>query len=160
MFECSSGITFDSLRSLGFVSNDPLPVTTLTQSPVEVLLVEDNPTSRTVVRRILERSGCRVDTAEEGQSALSLIERNRYDVVVLDQQLPLLDGYEIIKRVRAGELGDVAAQLTLLMLSGDVPDDERQTWLNEQRVTYLTKPVTVIALASFINDYRQNSSKG
>jgi CheY-like chemotaxis protein len=128
-------------------------------TPIKVLLVEDNPTSRLIVRRMFEHLGCHVETAEDGQSALSRIATGGFQLVVLDQQLPLLDGYEVVERVRAGQWEKSIATVPILMLSGDEPDDDRLVWLSERRVSYRTKPVTLETLEAVLAGFRGREMK-
>ncbi len=70
---------------------------------LQVLLAEDDPVSRQVARRTLERLGCRVDVASDGEEALRLHARRRYDLILLDCEMPALDGYETAREIRRRE---------------------------------------------------------
>ena len=66
----------------------------------QVLLVEDNPVNRRLAKHHLERWGCRVDIAEDGREAVGAFERSQYDIVLMDIQIPILDGFEATRRIR------------------------------------------------------------
>ena len=66
------------------------------------LLVEDNPTNQFVARRFIEKAGCVVDVAANGAEALERIAARDYDLVFMDCQMPIMDGYEATKRIRQG----------------------------------------------------------
>lgn len=68
-----------------------------------VLLVEDNPINRKVAQQMLRSLGCRVDSAEDGQQALSALEQHPYAVVFMDCQMPVLDGWEATRQLRERE---------------------------------------------------------
>jgi two-component system cell cycle response regulator DivK len=66
-----------------------------------VLLVEDNEVNRYLVRFVLEKGGCRVITAENGREALELARLHRPDLILMDIQMPVMDGYEATQQLKA-----------------------------------------------------------
>ena len=70
-----------------------------------VLVVEDNPTNRMLVIKVLEKWGCETDIAENGQIALDKYRKNNYDILLMDLQMPVKDGYETTKSIRALKSG-------------------------------------------------------
>jgi CheY-like chemotaxis protein len=113
---------------------------------VQVLLVEDNLTSKLIVQRLLERVGCRVVAVDDGQVAQEQLKQHVYDWVILDQQLPIISGFEIVEQIRTGQLGTLTRNINVLMLSGDEPDDQRYHWLKEHRIVYRVKPISIVDL--------------
>ena len=72
---------------------------------LHVLLVDDNVVNQRVARRVLERAGCVVHVVANGQEAIDAVETARFDLVLMDCQMPVMDGYEATARIRASETG-------------------------------------------------------
>jgi PAS domain S-box-containing protein len=105
----------------------------------DVLVVEDNPVNQRIATALLERIGCRVELATNGREALERVAKHRYDLILMDCQMPGMDGYEATARIRQspppmGRIPIVA--LTASALSGD-----RERCLSAGMDGYLTKPV-------------------
>ena len=102
---------------------------------MRVLLVEDEPSLRRTVRRVLEREGYAVDEAGDGRTGLSMGAANGHDVIVLDVLLPELDGVQVCRALRAAGINTPVLMLTAL---GDI--DDRVTGLDSGADDYLGKP--------------------
>jgi len=68
-----------------------------------ILLVEDNPQNRYLVTYLLERHGYELQVAEDGEQALAMLETDAPDLILMDMQLPRIDGYEATRRIKADE---------------------------------------------------------
>jgi len=106
--------------------------------PARVLLVEDNAVNRKVVARLLESFGCTVELAEHGRQALELVAPDRFDVVLMDAQMPEMDGYEATAQIRA-RLGDAAPPV--VALTANALHGDRERCLQAGMSDYLSKPV-------------------
>ncbi len=105
----------------------------------DVLVVEDNPVNQRIATALLERIGCRVELAANGREALERVARRHYDLILMDCQMPGMDGYEATARIRQSPppLGRIPiVALTASALSGD-----RERCLSAGMDGYLTKPV-------------------
>jgi CheY-like chemotaxis protein/HPt (histidine-containing phosphotransfer) domain-containing protein len=116
---------------------------------VRVLLVEDNPTNQLVAKAMIEAIGnFQVITADDGFEA---IDRHRdADLVLMDCQLPRLDGYEATRRIRASERRESRAPVPILALTAHSLDEERQRCYACGMNDFLTKPILLADLAAAI----------
>ncbi len=111
-----------------------------------LLLVEDNAVNRTVALRFLARLGLEADVAGDGAEALRKLTANYYDVVLMDCQMPGLDGYETTRRVRA--LGGPYATLPIIALTAHALQGARERCEAAGMNDYLTKPLNTDELAA------------
>lgn len=114
---------------------------------LEVLLVEDNPVNQELARRLLERRGHRVTLANHGGEALELFEQQRFDVIFMDMQMPVMGGLEATEAIRAKELrrswvvsGDYH-QVPIVAMTANAMAGDRARCLEAGMNDYLTKPL-------------------
>jgi PAS domain S-box-containing protein len=116
-----------------------------------ILLVEDNAVNRSVALGMLKKMGVNADTAENGEEALDALERHTYDLVLMDCQMPKMDGYEATRRIRRMEgeaRGVPVVAMTAHAMSGD-----REKCLEAGMNDYISKPVTRSALATALRKW-------
>jgi PAS domain S-box-containing protein len=114
-----------------------------TVSGGRALVADDEVPLRTLLHRLLTRRGFAVDVAEDGVQAAALIERNRYDVVLCDVQMPKMTGTELYQRVHRRQ-PDIAANF--VMVSGDILNDELESFVKHAQIPLLAKPFGVKTL--------------
>jgi len=104
----------------------------------KILIAEDNPVNRELLRELLEMRGHTVDEACNGEEALRMIEQTRPDLVLLDIGMPVLDGFEVIRKIRAkpGFAAMPVVAVTAYAMQGD-----REKILSSKFDGYLSKPV-------------------
>ena len=107
-------------------------------SNVRVLLVEDNPANRMVACSFLGKMGVQVTVAEDGMEALRIVQAQRFDVVLMDLQMPRMDGYEATRAIR--QLGGNYEKLPIIALTADVVSDVKERAANAGMNDYLSKP--------------------
>ncbi|MEM9459022.1 MAG: response regulator [Myxococcota bacterium] len=108
-----------------------------------LLVVDDNQINLMVIVRILDKLGYQSDSAENGQQALEKLGRRAYDAVLMDVQMPVLDGYAATRRIRAGS----QRELPIVGLTANAGAEARQRCLDAGMDDYLVKPVDMTALA-------------
>ena len=104
----------------------------------QVLIVEDNLINQTVIKQFLIRAGARIDIASNGQDALALLKIKQYDAVLMDIQMPVLDGLQACKQIREQEH---LKSLPIIGLSAGVFADEVQQCLDHGMNDFISKPI-------------------
>jgi CheY-like chemotaxis protein len=113
----------------------------------QVLLAEDHPVNRTVAIRLLENLGAVVTAAVNGREALELWSRQRFDILVLDLEMPELDGLGVAREIRARERG-TNRRLPIVALTAHAGEDQRQLSLASGMDGFVSKPFAEAELAS------------
>ncbi|MBG0778082.1 MAG: response regulator [Desulfovibrionaceae bacterium] len=114
---------------------------------LRVLLVEDDLVNRIAARRLLERRGCRITEAANGSEALAALARDRFDCVLMDVQMPVMDGLKAVRAIRSGGLPGVDARVPVIALTAHAMKGDRETFLEAGMDAYIAKPVDVDVLA-------------
>jgi len=107
-----------------------------------VLLVEDNPVNLLVAQKLLAVLGCEVDTAINGQLALDRLHAAPYQAVLMDCQMPVLDGYATTRRWREHEAAAGAVRLPIIAMTANAMAGDRQRCLDAGMDDYLSKPIS------------------
>ncbi len=115
-----------------------------------VLYIEDNPHNRRLVRRTLERRGYTLIEATDGQAGLDMVRELKPPLVLLDIGLPVMDGIEVVKHIKAdGELQSTPViALTASAMRGD-----RERFLSAGCDDYLSKPIQVLELLAKVAEH-------
>lgn len=116
---------------------------------MKVLVVEDNPVSQKVAQAMLHKLGCEVQVASGGKQALAMVQREVFDVVFMDCQMPEMDGYETTAAIR--KLEGPAAQLPIVALTANAMPGDREICLQAGMDEYLAKPATIESLRSMLH---------
>jgi signal transduction histidine kinase/CheY-like chemotaxis protein len=119
-------------------------------SGARVLLAEDHPTNQKVVQLILETVGVTPVIVENGALALDLLMTERFDVVLMDMQMPELDGLSATALLRAHERETGLARTPVIMLTANALDDHVKTSLEAGADLHLSKPIRAMALIEAI----------
>ena len=108
-----------------------------------ILLVEDNELNRDALSRLLARRGYEVVMAEDGARALELADQQSFDIILMDVGLPVMDGHEVTRRLRARE---ATARKPILALTAHAMDTDREAALASGCDDFETKPVAFARL--------------
>ena len=108
-----------------------------------ILLVEDNPINQMIAQKMLEKIGLESSLAHDGQQALNMLEQNTYDAVLMDCQMPVLDGFEATRRIRQQE---ALKALPVIAMTANVMEGDREKCIAAGMNDYIGKPVIEAAL--------------
>lgn len=120
----------------------------MVEMSIRVLLAEDEPHIVESLTFLLERAGYQVDVETDGRAALEAALDNVPDVLVLDVMLPELDGYEVLRRLRAD---DRTKSLPTLMLTAKGQREDRETAMDVGADIFITKPFANAEIVDAIN---------
>ncbi|OFA07148.1 hybrid sensor histidine kinase/response regulator [Duganella sp. HH101] len=115
-----------------------------------VLLVEDTEMNRQLARILLHKLGWEADEAHNGQQALDALDGAVYDLVLMDCMMPVMDGYEACRRMRAREAALGLARTPVIALTASAIDGDRERCLEAGADDYLTKPFTFAAFSAVL----------
>ena len=115
---------------------------------LQVLVADDHPTNLIVVKMMLEQLGIDISTVENGAEAVAAASTNSFDIILMDMQMPVMDGLEAVRRIRQFETSTGAPRTPILMLSANAGADHR----DESRLAgadgHVAKPITLASLTT------------
>ncbi|AZR80831.1 response regulator [Thiomicrospira sp. S5] len=146
-----------------FSFNIPAEVVQLNQSPNSerpeqtqpfhghILLVEDNQTNQMLMSAILKKQGLTFDTAQDGLQALESVQNTEYDLVLMDENMPNMNGIEATKRIR--KLPSIGETLPIIALTANAMTGDRERFIQAGMNEYLTKPINLGELKRILHEF-------
>jgi CheY-like chemotaxis protein len=122
---------------------------------IRVLVADDSSDNRLLIEAFLKRAGGSVDHAENGAVAVEKFERNRYDIILMDIQMPEMDGYTSVMRIREVEKARGLARTPVIALTASVLDEAVGRTREVGCDAYVTKPVRRERLIAAIRELVQ-----
>ncbi len=116
----------------------------------ELLVVDDTPMNIKVVRHFLKDTGIKIDSADNGDDAIRLAAEKKYDIILMDQRMPGMDGTTAMRRIKKGSLNE---KTPFICLTADAVVGARERYISEGFEDYLTKPIENDALEEMICHY-------
>ncbi len=117
---------------------------------IRVLVVEDNRVNQTVAVRTLEKMGCIPDAVKDGEEAIARIRENEYSLVLMDVQMPKMDGIETTRIIRADEKENGRERLPIIAMTAHALSGDKERCIEGGMDGYITKPINVSELADAI----------
>ncbi|MBF0528864.1 MAG: response regulator [Deltaproteobacteria bacterium] len=127
------------------------------QSPFKILQVEDNLTNAWVTGRFIEELGHTPTTVTDGLQALEYLQRERFDLVLMDLQMSGLNGLETTRRLRSGAAGGLNRDVPVVAMTAHVLEEYRRQSAEAGMNDFLAKPVEIETLAAVIDRNRRQS---
>ncbi len=154
LYTCLAGLVRGGTHASGDREGADGPVQDDIPADRRVLLVEDNRINQAVARKMLQKLGCRIDLAENGVEAVAAYQRAAYDVILMDGQMPEMDGYEATRQIRALEAATEtgaddshSTHVPIIAMTAHAMEGDRERCLNVGMDDYLSKPFTRPQLA-------------
>ncbi|BCG70639.1 hypothetical protein MesoLj113a_17970 [Mesorhizobium sp. 113-1-2] len=126
--------------------------------PLQILLVDDNATNRKLGSKVLERLGYKPDLAVDGQSAVAAYTQGSHDVILMDIEMPDMDGLEATRLIRASDTKQLR-QPFIIALTANAMAGDRERYLDAGMDDYLSKPLRVEDLIASLNKAVMNSGQ-
>ena len=123
----------------------------------KILLVDDDHLSQRMMSLVLSSGGYLYATACNGAEALEAVQSQHFDLILMDLQMPIMDGYEATRRIRALEAGK--GQIPIIALTAMIIDDDNQLCLDTGMDGCIIKPFDIAQLYQVIDSYVENSKK-
>ena len=117
-----------------------------------ILLVEDNPINQRVAKGVLARAACSITFAANGQEALDALEKESFDLILMDVQMPIMGGFEATKLIREGEASSGTFTPIVAMTAHAMQGDE-QRCLDSGFSGYLSKPISIARVMEMVDEW-------
>jgi two-component system sensor histidine kinase/response regulator len=153
-------ITIAMTRSKGLVYQPPAQGPVVVDMPaLNILLAEDSPDNRLLIRSYFKKTRCRIDIAENGKIALELFQTGSYDVVLMDMQMPVMDGYTATACIRQWERDRDRDRppTPIIALTANALHEEANRSLAAGCTAHLTKPIKKVILMEAIAQHTQKA---
>ena len=158
LIECMELVLSDSLDQKAPAAETTSAPETTTLEDLKVLMAEDNPVNQAVAEAMLNSLDCRVTIVEDGQAALDQLQHEAFDLVLMDCQLPVLDGYQATQKIREREQRLELPRLPVIALTAFAMTGDRERALQADMDDYLSKPYTREQLADVLQRWTPRCS--
>ncbi len=136
------------------LSELPLPTPTPSLNSLRVLLVEDSPDNQVLVRSYMKQTGHRLDIADDGAIALDKFKTNQYDLIFMDMQMPVMNGYEATTAIRNWEREHDLPRTQIVALTALALKEEGVKILEAGCDAHITKPIKRTTLLELLQAYK------
>ncbi|EDM84760.1 ATP-binding protein [Limnobacter sp. MED105] len=163
VFSLKLGLPADSGQLKGDETIETTPGTDTATAPTvqqfngKVLVVEDAAMNQMVVCKVLERLGLASKVANNGQEAIDLLAQEQFDLVLMDGQMPVMDGYEATAMIRSGSVPGINQNIPVVALTAHAMVGEDKKCLDAGMNDYLTKPLDRAKLIEVLGKYLQKA---
>jgi len=118
-----------------------------------ILVAEDNPTNQLVIKSMLQKIQCNIHLTENGIAAIKALQSQHFDIVLMDMQMPEMDGLEATRAIRAGKAGADNKDITIVAITANAMEGDKETCIAAGMDDYISKPVAFDALLAVFNKW-------
>jgi CheY-like chemotaxis protein len=122
-------------------------------SSFSILLAEDNPVNQKVAKRVLTHLGYQVDIVNNGLEAIKAIAEKSYDLILMDIQMPEMDGLETTRYIRKQESGSQLPPIAIVAMTANATDDDQNVCRDAGMSDYISKPIQIDKLKNMLQRY-------
>ena len=144
-----------SAMTTGDVSYVPDTPSSLRRDGLSILIVEDNPTNRKVLQKILERAGHQCTLAQDGEEGLDILATQTFDAMVIDMNMPKVSGLDVVRFCRM--MGGAVAKTPIIIFSASVTQEARDESFAAGADAYISKPIEVSKFLKTLNRLVQDN---
>jgi len=141
----------DSSKIISSATEVPTVVQSMASG--RLLVAEDNATNQKVARKILEKLGYTVDIAENGEEAVAALTGTAYDLVLMDCQMPVMDGYEAAREIRNHDSAVLNHNVPVIAMTANAMQGDREACIEAGMDDYIAKPIDPAALAEIVEKW-------
>ncbi|WP_204103856.1 MULTISPECIES: response regulator [Spirulina sp. CCY15215] len=127
------------------------------QLPLKILLAEDNVVNQKVALNLLKKLGYRADVAANGLEVLESLKRQSYDIVLMDVQMPEMDGLEATQHIRERERDMGNSHITIIAMTANAMQGDREICIEAGMDDYISKPIRINTLVEALKRYQKQS---
>ncbi len=120
---------------------------------IKILVAEDNPVNQLVAVKILEKLGYKADVAGNGVEALDAFGKTPYDVIFMDCQMPVMDGYAASRAIRSGEEKDLKKKVVIIAMTANALKGDRDKCIRAGMDDYMSKPISPNTVSEILNKW-------
>jgi len=124
----------------------------MADQPLSILVAEDNPTNQLVLRSLLGGDDFSLEVVEDGRLALEAWRKGAFDLILMDINMPIMDGVSATRAIRAEERAEGRARTPIIALTANAMDHQKHDYLAAGLDAHVSKPIEVVALFSAIAD--------
>jgi signal transduction histidine kinase/CheY-like chemotaxis protein len=156
LYDITKGLLLEGKKAISPISSNQQDTSPLWEAmpsveALTILLVEDNITNQRVASLMLERLGFSADTVVNGQEAVDAVKKQFYDVILMDCQMPVMDGFQATEEIRRVQRGQRAS--TIIAMTANATREDRQKCIDIGMDDYIAKPVKTETLQRVLNKY-------
>jgi PAS domain S-box-containing protein len=143
----------DQIKQLISAQNNPIPFEGKSESfDAHILLAEDNQINQAVASHILEQLHCQVEVVENGQEAVDILQNKHFDIVFMDCQMPILDGYSATRTIRNFEKS-IDQHIPIIAMTAHAIEGDREKCIDSGMDDYISKPIDLQKLILIMEKY-------